>query len=108
MFQAYEVSLSLIRAVQPLAAVVRVHDASLADQLRRAATSVTLNISEARKRLGKDRVHLWSVASGSAEEVKAALQVAQAWGYVDGPSLEEALALNDRVLAMLWRLTHRR
>jgi hypothetical protein len=48
------------------------------------------------------------VASGSAEEVKAALQVAQAWGYVDGDALNEALALNDRVLAMLWRLTHRR
>jgi hypothetical protein len=37
--------------------------------------------------------------------VRAALEVAVAWGYVDAMSLAEVEALLDRVLAMLWRLT---
>ena len=36
----------------------------------------------------------------------AALEVARAWGHIDAaPAAEVEL---DRVLAMLWRLTHRR
>ena len=33
---------------------------------------------------------------------------ADAWGYVAGADLTEPLALLDRVLAMLWRMTHPR
>jgi len=48
---------------------------------------------------------LWRVAAGSADEVQAALLVAEAFGYVELPSLTASLALADRVLAMLWRMT---
>jgi hypothetical protein len=34
------------------------------------------------------------------------LRVAVAWGDLDEPDAAEALGLLDRVLAMLWRLTH--
>jgi hypothetical protein len=37
-------------------------------------------------------------------EVKAALEVARVWQYL-GPN-SEVETLLDRVLAMLWRLTH--
>ncbi|MEJ7604187.1 MAG: hypothetical protein WKG01_40355, partial [Kofleriaceae bacterium] len=40
---------------------------------------------------------------GSAHEVKAALDVAEAWGYVEHATEERALV--DRLLALLWRLT---
>jgi four helix bundle protein len=107
-FEAFEIALQLIDALRTPIERVRNHDSALASQLRRAASSVPLNLSEGRRRVGKDRLHLWRIAAGSADEVRAALRVAQSWGYVDSQSLIEPLALLDRVLAMLWRMTHAR
>ena len=105
-FQAFDVALDLIRQLrEPLAAIAQ-RDPSLAQQLQRAAASVPLNLSEGRRRQGRDRLHLWRVAAGSADEVVASLRVAEAWGHVDADLIAPALALCDRVLAMLWRLTH--
>lgn len=105
-FHAFDVALELIRELrQPLAAIAE-RDPALASQLQRAAASVPLNLSEGRRRQGRDRLHLWRIAAGSADEVVASLRVAEAWGHVDPASVAPALALCDRVLAMLWRLTH--
>jgi four helix bundle protein len=105
-FDAFEVALDLVRSLRgPLATLDR-RDPSLAQQLRRAAASVPLNLGEGRRRSGKDRLHLWRVAAGSADEVAAGLRVAEAFGHLDGASAAPALGLCDRVLAMLWRLTH--
>ena len=104
--QAFDVSLELIRSLeQPLACLDR-RDTDLAKQLRRAAASVSLNLSEGSRRQGKDRVHLWRIAAGSADEVAASLRVAEAFGYLREAASAQSLALCDRVLAMLWRLTH--
>ena len=105
-FEAFEISLQLIAALRTPIERLQQHDASLANQLRRAASSVPLNLSEGRRRVGRDRLHLWRIAAGSADEVLAALRVAQAWGYVEQDLVAESLALLDRVLAMLWRMTH--
>jgi four helix bundle protein len=105
-FEAFEISLQLISALRTPIERLQHHDSSLANQLRRAASSVSLNLSEGRRRIGKDRLHLWRIAAGSADEVRAALRVAQAWGFVEQELLGEPLALLDRVLAMLWRMTH--
>ncbi len=105
-FQVFEVSLELIRSLeQPLATLDR-RDTDLAKQLRRAAASVSLNLSEGSRRQGKDRIHLWRVAAGSADEVAASLRVAEAFGYLKAAGSAQSLALCDRVLAMLWRLTN--
>ena len=105
-FDAFDVALDMIRSLRdPLAAITE-RDPALAQQLRRAAASVPLNLSEGRRRQGRDRLHLWRVAAGSADEVVACLRVAEAWSHVDSASIAPALALCDRVLAMLWRLTH--
>ena len=104
--RAFDVSLELIRSLeQPLACLDR-RDTDLAKQLRRAAASVSLNLSEGSRRQGKDRVHLWRIAAGSADEVAASLRVAEAFGYLRATASTQSLALCDRVLAMLWRLTH--
>jgi four helix bundle protein len=106
-FDALTVAIEIVAALrEPVARLAR-SDRELADQIRRAASSVALNVSEARRREGRDRAHLFRVAAGSAAEVRAALDVAQAWGHVDGAVLAAARALLDRELAMLWRLTHR-
>ena len=81
------------------------------EALERIATNVghsfKRNLSaEGRQRAGKDRLHSWRIAHGSAEEVRTWLRVAMAWGYMEEQELKEALELLDRVAAMLWKLTH--
>ena len=105
-FDAFDVALEMVRSLrQPLAAITE-RDPALAQQLRRAAASVPLNLSEGRRRTGRDRIHLWRIAAGSADEVVASLRVAEAFGHLDPAATAPTLALCDRVLAMLWRLTH--
>lgn len=104
-FDAFDVALDLIRALREPLATIAQRDPDLAQQLRRAAASVPLNLSEGRRRSGKDRLHLWRVAAGSADEVAASLRVAEAWGHIPASAIAPALALCDRILAMTWRLT---
>ena len=105
-FDALTVSLQLMHALEPQLALLATRDADLARQARRAASSVHLNLAEGRQRAGKDRAHLWRIAAGSAAEVGSALDVAIAWRWLERDALADALALLDRVRAMLWRLTH--
>ncbi|MBN1443631.1 MAG: four helix bundle protein [Planctomycetes bacterium] len=105
-FLALETSLDLIRALRPAAAALRLRDANLHDQIRRAATSIALNLAEASGRCGKDRRHHFCIAAGSAEEVRAALRVASAWGELSEDSIATPLRLVDRLVGMLWKLTH--
>ena len=107
-FQVYEVSVQLIDALRQPVAVIAHHDADLARQLRRAATSIALNVREGNRRAGRDRLHLFRVAEGSAAEVLACLDVAATWRYLEQAATEPAAALADRVAAMPWRLTHAR
>ena len=106
MFDAYEISLQLARSLRPHLVRLRSCDASLTNQLTRALTSVPLNLSEGRRRVGKDRTHLFRIAEGSVAEVRACIDTANALGYVEQEGLAEPLALIDRMQAMCWRLTH--
>lgn len=103
-FQAYEVALEMVARLRTAVEALARRDKNLADQVRRASSSVVLNIAEGARRSGKDRLHFYRIAAGSGAEVRAAMEVAQAWGYLgSNPEVETLL---DRVLAMLWRLTH--
>jgi four helix bundle protein len=62
--------------------VIRGHDRDLADQLRRAATSIALNLAEADGNAGGNRRNRLHTALGSLREVRAALRVAVAFEYV--------------------------
>jgi four helix bundle protein len=107
-FQAYEVALELADALGPVIVTLTHRDMSLASQIRRATASVALCLAEGACRSGKDRLHLYRVAAGSAAEVRAALSLARVWGWTTSAQLASSEALLDRVLAMLWRLTHPR
>ena len=106
-FDAYDRSLQLLRCTAPLIESLATRDADLVKQLRRAGASVALNISEANRRVGKDRAHLFRVALGSAAEVAACLEVAVALGYLEAAAVAQALELVDRVRAMTYRLANR-
>ena len=103
-FITYDVSLDLIRSLRDIVPIIKKYDKDLAEQIHRAASSVTLNLGEgARSTAGNQRARYES-AHGSANEVKAALQVAASWGWVD--DLAPQLAILDRLLALLWKLTN--
>ena len=105
-FDAHDRSLSLLRALLPLLAALKSRDAGLADQLRRAAQSVPLNVAEGNRRTGADRCNRFRIALGSAAEVGACLDVAVVLGYLDAASVAEAMQLVDAVRALTYRLAH--
>ena len=107
-FDALDRSLDLARLVREPLQTIAHHDRSLADQIRRAAASVPLNVAEGSRRAGRDRLHAFRVASGSAHELLVALQVAEALGYLAAPQAQAAVDMADRVIAILYRLTHPR
>lgn len=103
--KVHQIALETITALRPLMPRIRRHDRSLAAQLTRAASSTVLNIGEAEySDPGNRRARLHS-AAGSASEVRSALAVALAWGYVAEQQVRPAAERLDRVIAMLWRLT---
>jgi four helix bundle protein len=55
----------------------------LARQMRRAASSVVLNIAEGSGSSGGTRRERYRNALGSAREVVACIEVARAWQYAD-------------------------
>jgi four helix bundle protein len=106
MFIAHNLSLEFITQLRPLMPSIKRADANLADQIGRAATSIALNLAEGRCRAGGDQKRFYTYAHGSASEVKSAIAVGVAWGWIESP--EPLLATLDRLMAMLWRLTHDR
>jgi hypothetical protein len=55
--------------------------------------------------VGRDRLHHYRIAAGSADEVQAGLQVAVAWGHLDEGAIASCLGLLDRLLAVQFRMT---
>ena len=100
---AYQVGLELVRALRPVVDQLKTHDRDLCDQITRAGTSVLLNLGEGNLRSGGDRKRLFVYARGSAAEIKAAIDVADAWGWpVDAAAVKPIL---DRLMGLLWGLT---
>ena len=64
----------ITREIAPLVQTIRAQDAKLADQLKRAAQSVVLNIAEGRGNDAGNARLRFATACGSAKEVRAALQ----------------------------------
>ncbi|HEY8089133.1 MAG TPA: four helix bundle protein, partial [Polyangiaceae bacterium] len=86
----------------------RRRDRDLGEQLRRALSSMALNIAEGNRSEGGLRATRFSTAAGSTSEARAALRVAIAWGYVPPGAIAPGEALLDRVAAMLHSLGAKR
>ena len=102
----YHVALELITELRPLIPSIARHDKNLAQQLQRCASSIVLNIAEGEQSDPGTRRARYHTAAGSASETRAALEVATCWQYVTERQAQAGLALADRVVGMLWGLTH--
>lgn len=102
MLDIYQDALHMLEALD-IGAIER-HDSDLARQLRRASASVVLNIAEGSYARGRNRKALYNVALGSAKEVRACLDVAKAFRYLD--AIDESVAARLNVICgVLYRLT---
>lgn len=104
----HQVALDMIVEIKPLIDRIARHDRSLAQQMRRFASSVPLNIGEGAYSRGGNATARFQDAAGSASETRSALQVAAAWGYVAEDGAARVDARLDRILGMLWGIVHPR
>jgi len=104
MFITYDVAKQLIVHLRDLLPIIQRVDEELADQARRAASSVLLNLAEGQRFTNGNKLRHYEIAQGSASEIRGALDAAEGWGYLEQAT--EARALLDRLLALLWKLTH--
>jgi four helix bundle protein len=104
----YELVLRIVAAIARLIPFVQRRDPDLARQLKRASTSVALNLAEGGHSRGGNQLARFQDAMGSARETIACLEVCIAMGYLKAEGLEELLDQLDRVVATVWKLVHRR
>lgn len=107
-FHVLETAIQAIEVLAPLVGRIRQKDRDLGEQLRRALSSVALNVAEGGGSRDGNRMARFSTAAGSCAESRAALRVAVAWGYVRTQEAAAGEALLDSVAAMLHRLGARR
>jgi four helix bundle protein len=105
--RVYQQAIEMNRRLAGVAGLIERHDRDLVRQLKRAASSVALNIGEGLGTQAGNRELRFQTALGSAREVQACLDVASAWGYL-GSAGNEARASVDHVTAMLFKLVRAR
>jgi four helix bundle protein len=105
--QPLEHALEVIMLARPLVEAVSRRDRDLGSQLRRALSSVALNIAEASgNQAGNARLR-YETARGSLYEGRAALRVAVAWGYITPESARGVLESLDTLGGRVFGLARR-
>ncbi|MDC3962460.1 four helix bundle protein [Polyangium jinanense] len=107
MLKIYEVVLAMAGDAASIAERIERKDSDLARQMRRAMHSVALNAAEGMGNHAGNKRQRYSSALGSAREVLACVQVAQAMRYI-GTVDAKVLDRMDHVIATLTRLVYRR
>jgi four helix bundle protein len=105
--QPLEHALQVITLARGLVEAVARRDRDLGAQLRRALSSIALNIAEASGNQGGNARLRYESARGSLYEARAALRVALAWGYVTPEGAREALESMDALGGRVFGLSRR-
>ncbi len=102
----YKVTIEFIATAEAIVDRLPRGHGNLVDQLRRAATSIVLNIAEgAGEAQGDEKKRIYRIARRSAFECAAALDVLRLRRLADETELKNADELLERIGAMLTRMT---
>jgi four helix bundle protein len=104
MLRIYDVILEVVGGLRPVIGQIERCDADLARQMRRAASSVALNVGEGMYSQGKLRAARYHNARGSMRETLSCVEVGVALGYIEGID-SSLLASINRIMATLTKLT---
>jgi four helix bundle protein len=107
---AWKVSLELYRKVTALASRPKGRDQLfLADQIRRAALSISANIAEGTGREGtRESKQFFNIAKGSVYEVVSIAHVLKEERFIQAEEFTEVYQLCDRIAGMLSGLISKR
>src|SRR5579862_5738951 len=97
MLRIYEDMLGALKMMRGIVAAIEKRDPDLGRQLRRASSSVVLNMAEGSGSFGGVRRARYRTALGSARETLACLRVGEALGYI-GPVSAALGERMDRVI----------
>ncbi len=101
----YRCSLEFLAIALRLATRMPKGYSSLGDQLRRAATSIPLNIAEGTGKVAlADGAHFHAIARGSAMECGALVDVAEILGLTNKSEQTDAKNLVVRIVSMLSKM----
>ena len=100
---AVEVAAEVCRLTGTVPPVLR----SQQEQAVKAVARIPLAIAEGQGRTGRDALHLYRIAYGTAKETSAVVELLAALDAVDGAGAAVALRNLGRVQAMLWGLIRR-
>lgn len=102
-------SIVLIKMVYPIALrLPAIERYAMADQIRRAATSIALNIAEGYTRQSDNELcHFLSIARGSAAEVEAQLLICIELEYITKEEAADVLTVCDEVKRKLYHFMMR-
>jgi four helix bundle protein len=103
MLKIYDDMLEVLRSMRGAIGAIERRDPDLARQLRRAASSVVLNVAEGSGSFGRVRTVRYRTALGSARETLACLRVGEALGYVEPVAAALAQQM-DRIIGTLVRV----
>ena len=102
-----EHSLGVIELSRPLVEAIQRKDRDLASQLRRALSSISLNLAEGFGNSSGNARLRFETARGSLNEAQAGIRVAVAWGYISQVAASEVLEsmhlLGGRVYGLVRR-----
>ena len=102
----YQFSIKFLALAYDIIASLPRGQAKLADQFRRASTSIPLNIAEAAGKVSPaEAAHHFAIARGSAMECSAILDVIRTTRMTPGSQMEEGDEILTRIVAMLTKLS---
>ena len=103
--QVIDETVRCVGMARPIVERVLKQDKDLASQIRRALSSVSLNLSEGFGVEGGNERLRFQTALGSLYEAKTAVRVAVAWAYVSAESTRELLSALERLGGRVYGLS---